>query len=158
MRWILRNPGSRLGPVLPAAAVVVALHLAPCAAQVEPPVNWELRQNDPDPFCRDPDGATRIVFAAPQAAQVELVVFDPDSTAVVRRLIQGALPAGMFAVQWDGLDETATALPDGRYPYTLVATDMATSEVLFAGSKAATIRCVTATEAHRWGSVKARFR
>ena len=139
-------------------AFLGALAALPTHAQVGPPTEWVLQQNDPDPYCPETDAATRFDFAAPQSAHVVLAVWSPDSTAVVRTLTDGVLQLGLFTVAWDGRDESAAIVPDGRYPYTLVATDVSTQVLLFSGSRAITVRCVTEVETPAWGAVKQLFR
>jgi flagellar hook assembly protein FlgD len=158
--WRIRGfPRGRLESA--ALAAVLGLSVAaPSHAQiiVVPPTQWALQQNTPDPFCHENDGETVIYFAAPQPADVQFALFSPDSTAVVRPFMNSRIPAGMHALTWDGRDDAANVVPDGRYPYTLVARDISTQEILFAGSKAMTIRCVAGVEARPWCAVKSLFR
>jgi hypothetical protein len=128
-------------------------------AEVVPPPNaWALNQNDPNPFCAALDIATQIGFAAPQRAHLRLVLLSPDSTAVVRTCFDVVGLAGSYTFQWDGRDDSTALVPDGRYPYTLVATDADTQVLLFSGSKAVTVRCVTGANGPAWSGVKALFR
>jgi hypothetical protein len=134
-----------------------ALLLAvPAAAQ--PPPEWLLLQNDPNPFCNAP-GATAIRFAAPVSADVRLEVLSPDSSQVVRVLVNGTLMAGFHEVIWDGRDDGAVPLPDGLYPYRLVALDSGSGGLLFSDMRVATIACgASPTIPERWGRLKARYR
>ena len=126
------------------------------AAQIGPPTTWELFQNDPNPFCSNP-GATRIDFAVPQSASVELVVLSPDGTQVVRTLTNGMLAVGLFSVVWDGRDANNLPVAEGAYPYRMTATD-AQAVVLFQGTKTATVECVLSIQPEAWESVKQRYR
>jgi hypothetical protein len=138
---------------------LVALGTPPLAAltgvPVPPPSSWSLEQNDPNPFCSA--GATAIRFAAPVVADVQLLVFSPDSTAVVRTLVNSQLAAGLHAVNWDGRDDLLQPLADGRYPYVLLAVEVDTHAPLFVASKAATIFCPSGVERQTWGAVKSLY-
>jgi flagellar hook assembly protein FlgD len=89
---------------------------------------------------------------------MQLGLFSPDSTAVVRQLMNADGFVGYYTINWDGRDDSAAPVPDGRYPYTLVATDIATQALLFTDSKAVTVRCVTGAETPPWSAVKSLFR
>jgi hypothetical protein len=116
-----------------------------------PPQQWELLQNDPNPFC----GTTVIEFAAPEQADVGLYVWNPDSSDVVRALIEGLLEAGYYRIEWDQLDEYGVAVPDGEYPYQLLALHPETMGVLFEAWLVATVHCEpTPTVNESWGRVK----
>jgi hypothetical protein len=143
---------------LVALDLVVLLALGPqgVVAQVGPPTSWELRQNDPDPFCSNP-GATRIDFLVPQSAQIELVVLSSDGNDVVRTLMDGMLAVGAFSVVWNGRDANDVPVPNGTYPYRMTATD-AQSAVLFQDTKTATVECVVGVRPDRWGAVKQIYR
>lgn len=64
----------------------------------------------PNPF----SSATRIGFALPQAAPVELSVIDL-SGRTVRVLSQGVQPAGAVSAEWDGTDATGRRVAAGTY-------------------------------------------
>jgi len=127
-------------------------------AQAIPPLRWELLQNDPNPYCAALDGTTLFGFAAPERARFQLALFSPDSTTVVRQFMDSAGFGGYYTLSWDGRDDSAALVPDGRYPYTLVATDIDTQALLFSGSKATTVRCATGAETPPWSAVKLLFR
>lgn len=127
-------------------------------AQGIPPVTWELRQNEPNPFCPEDDGSARITMILERAAHVELSVWQPDSTAVLRTLVTTDVPgAGMLSVWWDGRDANGALVANGRYPYTFRATDGAAA-LLFEASRAATVRCTTGVESSRWERIKRFYR
>lgn len=127
-------------------------------AQPIPPVTWELRQNEPNPFCPEDDGSARITMILERAAHVELSVWQSDSTAVLRTLVTTDVPgAGMLSVWWDGRDANGALVPNGRYPYTFRATDGAAT-LLFEASRAATVRCTTGVESSRWERIKRFYR
>jgi len=133
-----------------ALAVLLAGSMAMADIPVPPPQSWSLLQNDPNPFC---PGVTRIEFAVPQAAEVEVVVLSTDGTMVVRELVHGALAAGFFTVAWDGQDSNGVVLADGDYPYRLTALDMG-GNVLFQDTKTATLSCLVSTERSTWSEIK----
>ena len=139
-------------------ALLGALAAFPAQAQVGPPAEWVLYPHTPEPYCHDPDGIAEFRFAAPQQARLQWLLFSPDSTAVVRTFMDGVGWGGLYTYFWDGRDESAALVPDGRYPYTLVATDVSTQAPLFSASRALTVRCVTAVESPAWTAVKELFR
>jgi len=149
----------RLLPLL-ALGLVTLLAFAPheVAAQIMPPpvTMWELRQNDPNPFCSNP-GFTRIDLAMPQSARVELVALSSDGNQVIRTLYDGLLVAGFHALAWDGHDASNTPLPNGMVSYRMTATD-AQSNVLFQATKTATVECIVGVQQDRWGIVKRLYR
>ena len=119
------------------------------------PQEWELRQNDPNPFC----GATAVDFTVLEQADVGLYVWSPDSSNVVRTLVEALLPVGYHRVIWDQLDDYGIAVPDGDYPYQLLALDPETAGVLFEAWLVATVECdPTATANESWGRVKRDYR
>lgn len=137
---------------------LVLASAGPSWAQVIPPLRWELLQNAPDPYCAALDGTTLFGFAAPERARFQLALFSPDSTTVVRQFMDATGFGGYYTFHWDGRDDSAALVPDGRYPYTLVATDVDTQALLFSGSKATTVRCATGVESPPWSAVKLLFR
>jgi hypothetical protein len=151
-RWPI---STRRGAV---ATLVCALTSSVVHAQVGPPTEWMLYPHVPEPYCHDTAGVAEFRFASPQQARIQWQLLSPDSTAVMRTFMDGAGMAGLYTYFWDGRDDGGARVPDGRYPYTLVATDLSTQAVLFTGSQAITVRCVTGVEAPAWGTVKQLFR
>lgn len=136
--------------------VVGLLAATPALADtpVPPPSSWLLLQNDPDPFC---PGATSINFAAPQPAEVELVVLSLDGASVLRTLVNEALQAGFFTVIWDGKGAGGSDLADGTYPYRLTARD-SVGTIVFQDVRAATLLCTVPASTAAWSTIKARYR
>jgi len=64
----------------------------------------------PNPSSR----ATRIGFALPRAASVDLRVFSVDGREV-RTLVRAALPAGLRSATWDGRDARGARAGAGVY-------------------------------------------
>lgn len=116
-----------------------------------PPQEWELLQNDPNPFC----GTTVIDFAAPVQADVGLYIWSPDSSTVVRTLIEGLVHAGYYRIEWDQRDDDGFVVADGDYPYQLLALQPESIGVLFEAWLTATVHCdPTPVATESWGRVK----
>ncbi|MCX6136021.1 MAG: DUF3160 domain-containing protein [Ignavibacteriales bacterium] len=89
------------------------------------PSAMELLPNFPNPF----NTSTIISFrVAPQTDGVvhELGIYDLNGR-LVRLLVRGQLPAGAYAVRWDGTDEKGKTAASGAYFYRLVAGDRSVS-------------------------------
>jgi hypothetical protein len=71
-----------------------------------------LNQNTPNPFAE----ATAIRYGLPRAARASIGVFDVQGRRV-RSLVDGDLPAGEFAVTWDGRDDRGRHAAAGVYFY-----------------------------------------
>lgn len=78
------------------------------------PNAFALEQNFPNPF----NPATTIRFALPRAANASVVIYDVTG-AVVERLFEGMLDAGVHDIQWNAGDRAG-----GVYFYRVVAEDM----------------------------------
>jgi len=66
----------------------------------------------PNPFSFAP--GAQLEFALPRTGDASLEVYDA-SGRLVRRLVQGALPAGAHSTAWDGLDAGGHPAPAGVY-------------------------------------------
>jgi len=77
-----------------------------------------LGQNAPNPAA----GPTTIAFGLPRAGAVSLDVFDTQGR-LVKRLADGAFPAGVHQLRWDGRDQTGARLGAGLYFYRLITPD-----------------------------------
>lgn len=75
-----------------------------------PPTTYALMGIAPTPF----RSSTRIAFALPEAARVELNIFDA-SGRLVRTLLSGEFEAGSRWTDWDGRDDGGQVLAAGRY-------------------------------------------
>jgi flagellar hook assembly protein FlgD len=90
---------------------------------------------------------------------VLLQVWSPDTSVVVRVLVNGAQAAGNYEVVWNGRDDGGALLDNGEYPYSLTATQVGGGTVLFESMLVASIHCVPiGTDLDTWGRVKALFR
>jgi Peptidase family C25/Propeptide_C25/FlgD Ig-like domain len=78
-----------------------------------------LYQNQPNPFGGVSNG-TQIRFDLPEAATVQLKVFDA-SGRLVNTLVDGAMDPGRHQVSWDGSDSNALPAGSGVYFYVLDA-------------------------------------
>ncbi len=80
------------------------------------PTSFSLTDNFPNPF----NPATTIQYALPQAADVELTVYNVFGQ-VVRTLVAEYQSAGRYAVEWDATDDSGHSLSSGMYFYRLQA-------------------------------------
>lgn len=94
--WLIR-----LGPESPAAVE---------SESKEIPTAFALEQNYPNPF----NPATTIRFDLPEAAEVQLVVYDLQGREVAR-LVDERREAGYHQVVWDGRAATGREVPSGIY-------------------------------------------
>jgi hypothetical protein len=82
-----------------------------------PALTYRLGQNYPNPF----NPSTTISFQIPEAGHVDLRIYD-GSGKLVRTLVDGWKDnGGLFAVTWDGLDNTGVSVASGIYFYKLMA-------------------------------------
>lgn len=125
------------------------------SAGIETPAQeYALGQNDPEPFC----ASTSISFALPVEADVDLSVWSPDSTAVVRSLVVGHVTPGYHLVLWDGMDNSGHHLSNGSYPYVLTVVPAPGEPPAFVASHRATVDCPSPTNMGTWGAIRAIFR
>ena len=82
------------------------------------PAAFTLTSNYPNPF----NPATTIQYALPQAADVELTVYNVVGQ-VVRTLVAEHQSAGRYLVTWDATDDSGHSLSSGLYFYRLQAGD-----------------------------------
>ena len=87
----------------------------PVALQTRPEA-FALSNNYPNPF----NPATTIQYALPQAADVELTVYNVVGQ-VVRTLVAQHQSAGRYTVAWDATDDGGHSLSSGMYFYHLQA-------------------------------------
>ena len=80
------------------------------------PEAFALANNYPNPF----NPATTIMYALPQAADVELTVYNVVGQ-VVRTLVAEHQSAGRYVVEWDATNDNGHSLSSGMYFYRLEA-------------------------------------
>ena len=80
------------------------------------PTAFALADNFPNPF----NPATTIKYALPQAADVELTVYNVVGQPV-RTLVAEHQSAGRYVVEWDATDDSGHSLSSGMYFYRLQA-------------------------------------
>ena len=80
------------------------------------PTAFELYQNYPNPF----NPSTTIRYAIPENQKVEIFIYDILGQKV-KTLLSKAQEAGFYAVEWDGKNETGTAVTSGVYFVKIVA-------------------------------------
>ena len=83
------------------------------------PNNYFLGRNFPNPF----NPSTTIEFALPQPGEVVLDVFNIAGQRVRRLLHESQHAAGIYTVEWDGLDHSGRQAGSGVYFYRLEAFD-----------------------------------
>lgn len=98
------------------AVLTVQLQNPATVAQDADMPTLALEQNRPNPF----RGKTQIGFALPRTETVRLDVLDITGR-LIRRLVDGTLPAGNHAVEWDGHTSGVAPMPSGVYLYRLEA-------------------------------------
>ena len=86
---------------------------APVQLQTRPEV-FALANNYPNPF----NPATTIKYALPQAADVELTVYNVVGQPV-RTLVAEHQSAGRYVVEWDATNDNGHSLASGMYFYRL---------------------------------------
>jgi hypothetical protein len=89
---------------------------APTDESTPLPEKFSLSQNYPNPF--NPE--TIIRFDLPEAAAVQLVIFDLAGREV-RRLIEESMTPGYHHALWDGKDQHGNHAPSGVYVYQIIA-------------------------------------
>ncbi len=99
----------------PSAGTNVQALPAPVALQTRPAV-FALANNYPNPF----NPATTIQYALPQAADVELTVYNVLGQPV-RTLVAEHQSAGRYVVEWDATNDSGHSLSSGMYFYRLQA-------------------------------------
>ena len=80
------------------------------------PAEFALAANFPNPF----NPATTIQYALPQAADVDLMVYNVVGQPV-RTLVADHQSAGRYVVEWDATDDSGRSLSSGLYFYRLQA-------------------------------------
>ena len=103
-------------PLTPVVAVPVTMMVSDLSAVGDLPLPrvTALGQNVPNPF----NPQTKIDFALPREARVELKIYDVRG-ALVRTLVSGNLDAGNHSVIWQGHDDRDQRVPSGVYFYRL---------------------------------------
>lgn len=136
---------------------LVLMMLGVAASALAQP-DWQLLQNDPDPFCNaEIGGVTHIGYSVHESARIVLAVWDEEMSGVLRTVVDAAMPAGFYEVIWDGRDDAAQLLPAGSYPYVLTATVIGGTDVLFTDTKTAHIDCPTPVQPAPWSRIKALY-
>lgn len=98
-------------PSLPRVPTAVA-----AVSDTDQPAAFVLAQNVPNPF----NSSTTLRFALPQAADIELAIYNLAGQKVAR-LTRGWHAAGHYTARWDGRNDTGVRLATGVYIYRLRA-------------------------------------
>jgi hypothetical protein len=80
------------------------------------PEEMGLRQNYPNPF----NPSTTIAFSLNSTTDVNLLIYNIQGK-IVKHLVSGNYPAGIYNVEWDGRNENGTKISSGIYFYRLQA-------------------------------------
>lgn len=83
--------------------------------------NYELQQNDPNPF----NPQTDIKFMTAQAGWIDLSIYNVKGQ-LIKTLVNAVVAEGSHSVRWDGRDDHDLPAPSGVYIYRL-ATESFTS-------------------------------
>jgi parallel beta-helix repeat protein len=94
------------------------------------PGEFRLLSAYPNPF--NPE--TNIAFHLPEAAYVELIVFNILGEQIVQ-LADGQMQAGEHSRTWQGTDSRGRSVPTGLYFYKLIVRSAANSGILFSDNK-----------------------
>jgi hypothetical protein len=86
------------------------------ASEQLPVTSYQLEQNYPNPF----NPTTTIRFALPEAAEVNLKIYDVAGQ-LVQTLVGGVVEAGRYQVVWDGTNQNGLEVASGVYFYQLRA-------------------------------------
>jgi hypothetical protein len=156
---LLAATTGRLGFLL-TGLLVCLLAGATARSALQPPADWELGENLPDPFCPGIE-TTTIPFAAPEAAHVEIQVWNEPMTSVIKTLVDQELAVGHHQVLWDGYAEgSVNPVPPATYRYRMRAYDPeAPDPPLFEDTRSLTVYCVpTPAPRASWAQIKSLFR
>jgi len=66
------------------------------------------------------ESITKGGYDLPESAEVEIKIYDKSGN-VVRTLDPGKQEAGSYEIQWDGLDDSGEAVPEGTYTFEVSA-------------------------------------
>lgn len=80
------------------------------------PTRFSLSRNFPNPF----NPATEMQFEITEGGPVDLSVYNLIGQKVAT-LVSGIKPAGIYTVQWQGINDTGQDVPSGVYLYRLTA-------------------------------------
>ena len=89
-------------------------------SSTDQPAAFVLAQNVPNPF----NSSTTLHFALPQAADIELAIYNLAGQKVAR-LARGWYAAGHYTAHWDGRNDAGVRLASGVYIYRLHAGEQA---------------------------------
>jgi hypothetical protein len=117
----LKNSSSRHGAdYLYGSVLNCAAPVRDCDPSVSVPSVTDVRRfvaaGHPNPFV----GELTIDFELPQAGPVTISIHDV-SGRLVRRLLEGSMPAGKHSVRWNGTDDAFSDVPPGLYLWKLQA-------------------------------------
>ena len=89
------------------------------SGEPSPPSDFELGQNFPNPF----NPSTEIEFTLSIAGRARLEIYDMLGREV-RRLLDGPIDPGRYAITWDGKNDIGQDVPSGTYFYRLTSANL----------------------------------
>ncbi|MBN1996409.1 T9SS type A sorting domain-containing protein [candidate division KSB1 bacterium] len=95
----------------------VTMH-GPVSVVASAPKNFVLEQNYPNPF----NPSTTISFSLKIDGPVKLLIYNMNGQ-LVRSLVNENKKAGIYTINWDGVDDNGNKVPSGVYIYALKAKD-----------------------------------
>ncbi len=98
-------------------------------APTQSPAAFALLPSFPNPFAQISGVQTAIVYHVPQAAHVEIAIFDVMGRKV-RTLLAGEVAAGKHEMRWDGRDAAGRSISAGVYFYKMQAGRFAQAQKL----------------------------
>ena len=124
---------------------------------------WQISQNNPDPFCNDPASpeyeSTFFTITGGPTAHVTLEVWNPDTTVTVGTWDLGELESGyVHRILWFGKDSDDALLPEDDYPYRIAVGDALVRPVTYSDWRVAHITCDTPVDEGTWGRIKGMYR
>jgi len=78
------------------------------------PTEYALSQNFPNPF----NPTTTIAYSIPENSEVKLTIYNLTGRRIID-LVQGQINAGIYSVNWDGINDTGHPVSSGLYLYTI---------------------------------------
>jgi len=110
---------STLFPSVAGTSDSLFLIQVPTAVETDPVASaprFELGRNAPNPF----NPVTAIGFGVDKAGPVTLRIYNAKG-ALVRKLVDAAMPEGNYTVRWDGKNDRGRTVAGGVYLYELAS-------------------------------------
>lgn len=110
--WLSKYTSDIFGGSLSTSVIYIPSTMQTSIAEfsADNPVRFKLMQNYPNPF----NSITSIVYELPENSKVEILIYNV-SGKLVRCIQAGGQTAGIYSVNWDGMDQAGIDLPGGLY-------------------------------------------